>query len=135
MDTGILFETFSSRLNGWWLVGIVGLVSFAASFSALIVFTTGWVATFVSAASETVLTTVLAAIIAQFAMSLTHAVLTRHQSREIAQMRTAIDSMAQGLCMFDASERLVVCNLQYYEMYGLTAADVKPGSTLSEVLM
>jgi PAS domain-containing protein len=50
-------------------------------------------------------------------------------------MRSAIDSMAQGLCMFDAAERLVVCNLQYYEMYGLTAADVKPGSTLSEVLM
>ena len=31
-------------------------------------------------------------------------------------MRTAIDSMAQGLCMFDASERLVVCNAQYYKM-------------------
>ncbi len=36
--------------------------------------------------------------------------------------------------MFDASERLVVCNSQYYEMYELTSADVKPGSTLSEVL-
>ena len=36
--------------------------------------------------------------------------------------------------MFDAAERLVVCNSQYYEMYGLTPADVKPGSTLSEVL-
>jgi methyl-accepting chemotaxis protein len=36
--------------------------------------------------------------------------------------------------MFDASERLVVCNAQYYKMYELTPADVKPGSTLSEVL-
>ena len=49
-------------------------------------------------------------------------------------MRTAIDSMAQGLCMFDASERLVVCNAQYYKMYELTPDDVKPGSTLSDVL-
>jgi hypothetical protein len=24
--------------------------------------------------------------------------------------------MAQGLCMFDAAERLVVCNAQYYKM-------------------
>src|ERR1035437_6994149 len=72
--------------------------------------------------------------IAQFAMSLTGAMLTRRQSREIEQTRTAIDSMAQGLCMFDAAERLVVCNAQYYKMYELTPADVKPGSTLSEVL-
>jgi hypothetical protein len=36
--------------------------------------------------------------------------------------------------MFDRSERLVVCNTQYYEMYSLTSADVIPGSTLSEVL-
>src|ERR1700737_557718 len=67
-------------------------------------------------------------------MSLTHAVLTRHQSREIAQMRTAIDSMAQGLCMFDASERLVVCNSKFYKMYGLTQEDGKPHTTMSEVL-
>ncbi len=67
-------------------------------------------------------------------MILTGAAVTQHKSRENEQIRTAIDSMAQGLCMFDAAERLVVCNSQYYEMYGLTPADVKPGSTLSEVL-
>ena len=36
--------------------------------------------------------------------------------------------------MFDSEERLVVCNTQYYQMYNLTADDVKPGATLSEVL-
>src|SRR3974390_1403818 len=36
--------------------------------------------------------------------------------------------------MFDAAERLVVCNTQYYKMYELTADEVKPGATLSEVL-
>src|ERR1039458_7157235 len=67
-------------------------------------------------------------------MSLTSAVLIRHLRREIEQMHTAIDSMAQGLCMFDAAERLVVCNTQYYKMYELTPADAKPGATLTEVL-
>src|ERR1035441_1849061 len=67
-------------------------------------------------------------------MSLTGAMLTRRQSRKIEQMHTAIDSMAQGLCMFDDAERLVVCNAQYYKMYELTPADAKPGATLSEVL-
>ena len=118
-----------------WVVMLVGLVSFAGSFGVLIVFATGWAAAVIPTISGTVLTAVLAAVVAQLAMSLTGAVLTRHQSREIEQMRTAIDSMAQGLCMFDASERLVVCNSQYYKMYELTAADVKPGSTLTEVLV
>ena len=116
------------------LVMLVGLASFALVFGALFVFANDWAATVIPTISETALTAVLAAVVAQIATSVTGAVLTRRQSREIEQIRTAIDSMAQGLCMFDASERLVVCNAQYYKMYELTPADVKPGSTLSEVL-
>ncbi len=117
-----------------WLVTFVGLAAFTISFGALIIFAADWAAALIPTIPKTVLTAVLAAIVAQFAMSLAGAVLTRHQNRENEQMRTAIDSMAQGLCMFDASERLVVCNSQYYNMYELTLADVKPGSTLSDVL-
>jgi methyl-accepting chemotaxis protein len=123
-----------SLQRGWRLVMLAGLATFAASFAALIVFATGWVAAVVPTLSETALAAILAGLMAQFAMSLTHALLTRHLRRENVQMHTAMDSMAQGLCMFDASERLVVCNSQYHEMYELTAADAKPGSTLSEVL-
>jgi PAS domain S-box-containing protein len=125
---------FLSQRRGWWLVMFAGLASFAASFGTLIVFAAGWAAAIIPTISETVLNAVIAALTAQFAMSVTHALLTRHLTRENEQMHIALDSMAQGLCMFDASERLVACNSQYYKMYGLTSADVKPGSTLSEVL-
>jgi methyl-accepting chemotaxis protein len=120
--------------RGRWLVMLAGLAAFAASFGALIAFGTGWAAAAIVTLSGIVLTAILAALVAQFAMSLTGALVARQLRRENEQMRTAIDSMAQGLCMFDAAERLVVCNSQYYEMYGLTSADVKSGSTLSEVL-
>ena len=135
-DTAIMFRAFFSLAGkrGRWLVTLAGLASFAASFSALIVFATGWAAAVIPTISETVLNATLSAVVAQFAMSLTSAVLIRHLRGEIEQTHTAIDSMAQGLCMFDAAERLVVCNTQYYKMYELTPADVKPGSTLSEVL-
>jgi methyl-accepting chemotaxis protein len=116
------------------LVMLVGFAVFMGSFGALTVFATGWAAAAIPIISETALSAVVAAVIAQFAMSLTGIVLTRHRSREIEQIRTAIDSMAQGLCMFDASERLVVCNSQYFRMYELSPEDVEPGSTLSEVL-
>ena len=117
-----------------WLVVLVGLVSFLASFGVLTVFDSHWASTAIHTFSETTLTVALAAVISQFMMSVSGAWLTRHQSREIEQMRTTIDSMPQGLCMFDRSERLVVCNTQYYEMYGLASDDVTPGFTLSEVL-
>ena len=131
-----MFRAFFSHAikRGQWLVMLAGLAAFAVSFGALIVFATDWAAAVIPTISETVLNAILAALIAQFAMSLTHVLLTRHQSRENEQMHTALDSMAQGLCMFDGSERLVACNSQYYKMYGLTSADVTPGTTLSEVL-
>ena len=116
------------------LIMLVGIASFALVFGGLTAFAPGWTAAAISTASASALTAVLAAVIAQIAMSVTGALLTRHQSQEVAQIRTAIDSMAQGLCMFDAAERLIVCNSQYYKMYELTPDDVKPGSTLSEVL-
>jgi methyl-accepting chemotaxis protein len=128
----MLFSLTLKRAS--WLVTLVGLVAFASSFAALTIFAADWLVAIIPTIPKMVLTAILAAIIAQFAMSVAGAVLTRHQNRENAQMRTAIDSMAQGLCMFDAAERLVVCNSRYYNMYELTSADVKPGATLSEVL-
>ena len=116
------------------LVILVGLTTFAFVFGVLMTVAPGWVISVIPAISQTALPAVFAAVVSQIAMSLTGFVLTRRKIGEVEQIRTAIDSMAQGLCMFDASERLVVCNTQYYAMYGLTPADVKPGSTLSEVL-
>ena len=128
----MLFSLTLTRVS--YLVGFAGFTAFAASFVALTSIAPDWAAASVRAMPEILLTVVAAAVIAQLAMSLVGAVLTRRQARENAQMRTTIDSMAQGLCMFDAAERLVVSNTQYARMYDLMPDDVKPGSTLSEVL-
>jgi diguanylate cyclase (GGDEF)-like protein/PAS domain S-box-containing protein len=47
---------------------------------------------------------------------------------------TALNNMSQGLCMFDAAARLVVCNRRYIDMYGLSTDVVKPGCTLRDLL-
>jgi len=116
------------------LIVLVGVAAFAGSFAALKIFASGWAATLIPAFSPATTIGIVAAVIAQFAMLLAGAMVVKRQSREIEQVRTTIDSMAQGLCMFDANERLVVCNSKYYNMYELTADEVKPGATLSEVL-
>ena len=43
----------------------------------------------------------------------------------------AINHMSHGLCMFGPDERLIVCNAQYLEIYGLDPAVIKPGVTLA----
>ena len=47
---------------------------------------------------------------------------------------TALNNMTQGLCMFDASERVVVLNRRFLEMYKLSPEVVRPGCTLMELL-
>jgi methyl-accepting chemotaxis protein len=129
-----MFRSYLPRsLQRGGMVILVGLAIFAMAFASLYVLAPDWAAA-VGAVPGIMLTALAAALIAQLAMSVTYAVLTRNLRRENEQMHLAIDSMAQGLCMFDASERLVVCNKQYHQVYELTADDVRPGSTLSEVL-
>jgi len=46
----------------------------------------------------------------------------------------ALDNMTQGVVMFDAAERLVVCNDRFIEMYGLSRDVVRLGCTFLDVI-
>ncbi|MET0191931.1 MAG: EAL domain-containing protein [Hyphomicrobiaceae bacterium] len=46
----------------------------------------------------------------------------------------ALETMSQGLCMFDAEQKVVICNARYVQMYGLTMEQVKPGTTLKDII-
>jgi PAS domain S-box-containing protein len=45
-----------------------------------------------------------------------------------------LNNMTQGVVLFDAHERVLVCNDRYVEMYGLSAGVVKPGCTLMQLI-
>jgi PAS domain-containing protein len=53
---------------------------------------------------------------------------------EKQRLDTAVNNMTQGLLLFDSSQRLVICNQRYIEMYGLSARVVRPGATFREVI-
>ena len=46
----------------------------------------------------------------------------------------AINNMIQGLCMFDGNQKVLVSNVRYAEIYGLSLDQVKAGTTLREIL-
>src|SRR3954462_733464 len=45
----------------------------------------------------------------------------------------ALNNMTHGLCMFDAEQKLIVCNKTYVQMYDLTPALSKPGTLLQMI--
>jgi diguanylate cyclase (GGDEF)-like protein len=47
---------------------------------------------------------------------------------------SAVNNMSQGLVMFDAAERMLMCNQRYLDMYDLAPEVVKPGCTLMDLL-
>ncbi|HVG52127.1 MAG TPA: EAL domain-containing protein [Xanthobacteraceae bacterium] len=52
-----------------------------------------------------------------------------------ADVTTALNNISHGMCMFDATGRLVLSNERYIEMYKLSPDVVKPGCTLRDLLV
>lgn len=50
------------------------------------------------------------------------------------RLETALDSMTHGLCMFDADNRLAVCNKRYAELYQLPPGLLKVGTPHDEIV-
>jgi methyl-accepting chemotaxis protein len=53
---------------------------------------------------------------------------------KVRSLTAALDHMSQGLCMFDAAGRIVVCNQPFLRMYRLSPEVVKPGCTLRALI-
>jgi diguanylate cyclase (GGDEF)-like protein len=46
----------------------------------------------------------------------------------------ALENMSQGLCLYDAQNRLEVVNKRFFEIFRLSRDQIKPGATFTEVL-
>jgi diguanylate cyclase (GGDEF)-like protein len=53
---------------------------------------------------------------------------------EKQRLDTAVNNMTQGLLLFDSSQRLIVCNQRYLDMYRLSADIIKPGCSFHDVI-
>jgi diguanylate cyclase (GGDEF)-like protein len=50
------------------------------------------------------------------------------------RLSAAINNMPLGLCMFDAGQKLIVCNQRYAEIYGVSEEHTHPGTPLEAIL-
>ena len=67
-------------------------------------------------------------------LSQQHRLSQQRLTLEKQRLDKAVNNMTQGLLLFDKSQRLVVCNQRYLEMYGLSPDIIKPGCTFREVV-
>ena len=53
---------------------------------------------------------------------------------ERRQLSLAVNNIPQGLVLYDASARIVICNQPYIEMFGLSPDVAKPGCTMQRLI-
>jgi diguanylate cyclase (GGDEF)-like protein/PAS domain S-box-containing protein len=54
--------------------------------------------------------------------------------RAQAQLRQAIESLADGFVLWDAADRLVLCNQRYRDLYPALAGHIRPGIGFAELI-
>jgi len=105
-------STISTALADWRET--IGMLIAVAAFSALSI------------------TTFLIAVV--FRLQKQHRTSQERLTLEKQRLDRAVNSMAQGLALFDSSGRLVICNQRYVEMYGFSAEVVRPGCSFREII-
>jgi signal transduction histidine kinase len=60
--------------------------------------------------------------------------LSQQLSQQNMLFDAALNNMIQGLCMFDADQKLIVVNGRYLELYNFSPEVVKPGISLREIM-
>jgi diguanylate cyclase (GGDEF)-like protein len=64
-----------------------------------------------------------------------HDAAQRKLSEKSQHLDTAINNMTQGLLLFDASARLVICNQRYIDMFGVSPEVARPGCHLRDLIL
>ncbi len=55
-------------------------------------------------------------------------------SRAQAQLVDAIEAISEGFVLYDANERLVICNEKYKQMHPMAAPKMVPGASFAEII-
>jgi diguanylate cyclase (GGDEF)-like protein/PAS domain S-box-containing protein len=94
-------------------------------------------ATYISAAAVLLLLVIGAVVVLCIRQIRSYEALVtaRAEGDQKIQLDAAINNISLGLLMFDSSERVVVCNRRYIEIYGLSPDVVKPGLAFRELLL
>ncbi len=120
--------------RNWRFVVLAGLGGFAVGLAVFFIFGVDWLVQILTAAPAPVGAVALALPFG-FAAAVAGGLYATGRRRAQTQLlRSALNNMTQGLCMFDSMARLVLCNERYIEMYRLRPDHARAGTPLRELL-
>ncbi|MEH2569063.1 diguanylate cyclase (GGDEF)-like protein [Bradyrhizobium sp. AZCC 2289] len=114
------------------MAGRVGWLAFCAGLSAAILFGAGMTAW---SLRERVLLAVAAVLAVVVCLLLKrHRLSGRRLTLERRHLSIAVNNIPQGLVLYDASARIIICNQRYIEMFGLSPEVAKQGCTMQRLI-
>jgi methyl-accepting chemotaxis protein len=123
----------ASRRGG--VVALAGAAGFALGVIGFIVFGSHWLLEALIDAPAPLAGTVMGVFVALLASTVTSIVVIARVRAKYRLIRSALNNMTQGLCMFDGAARLILCNERYTEMYHLRPEHAKRGTPLRDLLI
>jgi len=125
-------RSYRNMYRHWRRVAFAGVLGFAVTLVAMEMLS-------VRSVSLTSLSIALAAVAgALFGVSVVGAISSWRIRRKLAgqnmQLDAALNNMIQGLCMFDAQDRLLVWNERYRSMYNIDPKRMRRGASVRELL-
>src|SRR5580704_1174387 len=130
----VVAQTLSKASRSWPLVVLAGALGFVAGFLAFLIYGPDWIVGVLASDSAAVAGTVMALPFALGGAAIAGLFATNRRRAQSRLLRAALNNMTQGLCMFDGTARLVLCNDRYLEMYALPSELGRAGTPLRELL-
>src|SRR5580700_8114888 len=123
----------ASRRSGF--VALAGAIGFAVGVVAFVLFGSRWLVEALSDAPGPVVGVIMGIMLALAASTLTSFVVIARVRAKYRLIRSALNNMTQGLCMFDGAARLILCNERYIEMYHLRPEHAQRCTPLRDLLI
>ncbi len=120
--------------RNWTLVVLAGVLGFVAGLGGVFVYGTHAIMAALNAAPDWATDIALAAPFGFAAAAAAGLYVNVRRRTRVRLLRDALNNMTQGLCMFDATGRLILCNERYAELYQLRPEQVRPGVHLRDLL-
>ena len=118
----------------WQLAALSGVGGFAAGIAVYLYAGAGWLVGLLT--GDAMLSGAVFAMLCAFAaMAVAGIVANVRQRFQYRLVKSALNHMTQGLCMFDDQARLVLCNERYLQIYHLDSTAGRRGTPLRELLV
>ena len=151
LSGGTLFEHHAKQAAGWFYTtrrlsdGIPRLISYrtAADYPLMIAIAISTDEIFAEATAGqriyniagTIFTVLVLIVIGSIASGrMTRERISNQLHMQNQRFDAALNNMSQGLCMYDKSQRIIVANRRYREIYGFTEEQAAPGTAFQQIL-